>query len=235
MCVCGQTSIVEKMLSFGRLCVVCSSLGTCPSNPRVFDHLHLGVHGEAQRPCAQLPVFPVPQTLHCGPRHVSRALCLFPLLLAQGTSIPRRSWYNVGASTTGPAPFMTHPDPTERTHTLTPVEVKDVLVLGLGGGALPQFLLSVTRKRRMCITAVEHDPGVVAVARHYFGLIPSRKMGIHVRDAKSFLQAVRVVSCRVVSWGCGRFLVGFSVSRLGRVVWTGRGGGGLVGRHCSRH
>ena len=123
---------------------------------------------------------------------------------------------------------MTHPDPTEPTHTRTPVEVKDVLVLGLGGGALPQFLLSVTRKRRMCITAVEHDPGVVAVARHYFGLIPSRKMGIHVRDAKSFLQAVRVVS-----WGCGRFLVSVCVSRLVRVAWTGRGGGGLVGRHCS--
>lgn len=66
------------------------------------------------------------------------------------------------------------------------LEHRCVLVAGLGGGALPQYLLSVSRKRRMSVEVVERDPGVIAVARRFFGLIESPKMRIHNSDARVF-------------------------------------------------
>ncbi len=51
-------------------------------------------------------------------------------------------------------------------------EPRSVLVLGLGGGALPRFLLHHFRGLQM--TVIEHDPGVVDAAKRYFGFPPPR-------------------------------------------------------------
>lgn len=59
-------------------------------------------------------------------------------------------------------------------------DAKSVLVVGLGGGVLCQFL-----KRfypGVNVTAVEIDPAVVKVAKEYFGLRESKSMKVVVAD-----------------------------------------------------
>ena len=67
-----------------------------------------------------------------------------------------------------------------------------VLVVGLGGAALPQYFLSLTRKRRMTVEIVERDEGVIAVARKFFGVRESPKLRIHRDDAATFVPEAAV-------------------------------------------
>jgi len=63
---------------------------------------------------------------------------------------------------------------------------KRVLVVGLGGGTIPQFL------RRhfpdLIVDAVEIDPAVVRVAKEYFGLRPDDHLRVHVADGRKFIE-----------------------------------------------
>ena len=64
-----------------------------------------------------------------------------------------------------------------------------VLVLGMGGGVLPQFLI---RAFPGCLVdVVERRAKVVEVAREYFHLAPSPVLRTHVMDAGRFLQTWR--------------------------------------------
>ncbi|NLS96274.1 MAG: fused MFS/spermidine synthase [Planctomycetaceae bacterium] len=67
-----------------------------------------------------------------------------------------------------------------------PENPKRVLVVGLGGGTIPQFL------RRhfpdLMIDAVEIDPVVVQVAKTYFGLDPDDKLRVFVADGREFIE-----------------------------------------------
>ncbi len=65
-------------------------------------------------------------------------------------------------------------------------EPRRILVVGLGGGALPVYLhrhLAGTN-----IEVVEIDPAVVAVAREYFGYREDARLQTHVGDARAFLR-----------------------------------------------
>jgi predicted membrane-bound spermidine synthase len=66
-----------------------------------------------------------------------------------------------------------------------PQDVKRVLMLGLGGGAistyLGRFLPDAT------IDTVELDPGVIDVAKKYFGVLETSKSRLHESDARVFL------------------------------------------------
>jgi predicted membrane-bound spermidine synthase len=66
-----------------------------------------------------------------------------------------------------------------------PPDVKRVLMLGLGGGAistyLGRFLPDAT------IDTVELDPGVIDVARKYFGVLETSRSRLHESDGRVFL------------------------------------------------
>ena len=59
------------------------------------------------------------------------------------------------------------------------------LVLGLGGGSLPKFLLHNFAECR--IDVVEMRARVVAVARRYFALPEDKRLALHVQKAERFL------------------------------------------------
>jgi spermidine synthase len=63
---------------------------------------------------------------------------------------------------------------------------KRILVLGLGGGTLPNALLQVVPDAY--VDAVEIDPAVVKVARKYFGFQPRNNLRLHVQDARVFVK-----------------------------------------------
>lgn len=67
--------------------------------------------------------------------------------------------------------------------TLTQATPSRILVLGLGGGTSARGY--VERLPNAEVVAVELDPGVVKVAREYFGLPAS--VEVHVEDARAFL------------------------------------------------
>ncbi len=65
-------------------------------------------------------------------------------------------------------------------------EPKRVLVVGLGGGTLPTFF----RKQypRMVIDTVDIDPGVVDVAKKFFGFREDAAMHAYVEDGRRFIE-----------------------------------------------
>jgi spermidine synthase len=68
-------------------------------------------------------------------------------------------------------------------------EPRRILVVGLGGGSLPMFL----RKHYPVATidAAEIDPGVVDVAKRFFGFIEDERMRTHVGDGRQFIENAR--------------------------------------------
>jgi spermidine synthase len=64
---------------------------------------------------------------------------------------------------------------------------KRILVVGLGGGAMPMFLRAVLPDAH--IDVVDIDPDVVAVARRYFGFREDAALRAHVGDARGFIES----------------------------------------------
>lgn len=62
-----------------------------------------------------------------------------------------------------------------------------VLFVGLGGGAMPRYLLE--RFRESLPEAVELEPRVVEAARRWFGLPPDTVLPVHVGDGRAFIEA----------------------------------------------
>jgi len=80
------------------------------------------------------------------------------------------------------------PMPYSRTMSIAaifPIDIKRVLVLGLGGGSIPVYLQRFLPDAT--IDAVELDPGVIDVARKYFGLRETGKFHLIPGDARMFL------------------------------------------------
>ena len=66
-----------------------------------------------------------------------------------------------------------------------PQDIKRVLVLGLGAGSIPVYLQRFVPDAT--IDAVELDPGVIDVAKKYFGLRETGKFRLIPGDARMFL------------------------------------------------
>ncbi|AGC47326.1 putative lipoprotein [Myxococcus stipitatus DSM 14675] len=66
-----------------------------------------------------------------------------------------------------------------------------ILVVGLGGGAMPMFLRAVLPRAH--IDVVDIDPDVVSVARRYFGFREDARLKAHVADGRAFIEAERPV------------------------------------------
>ncbi|WP_164002301.1 fused MFS/spermidine synthase [Pyxidicoccus caerfyrddinensis] len=64
---------------------------------------------------------------------------------------------------------------------------KRILVVGLGGGAMPMFLRAVVPGAR--IDVVDIDPDVVDVAKRYFGFREDDHLRAHVADGRRFVEA----------------------------------------------
>ena len=69
--------------------------------------------------------------------------------------------------------------------TAYPREIKRVLMLGLGGGAIPSYLGRFLPDAT--IDAVELDPGVIDVAKKYFGIRETSKLRLYESDGRVFL------------------------------------------------
>ena len=65
---------------------------------------------------------------------------------------------------------------------------QDVLVLGLGGGAIPKFLK--THYPDINVDVVEIDPEVITVAQEYFSFQPSSNMRVFAVDGRLYLREV---------------------------------------------
>jgi spermidine synthase len=70
--------------------------------------------------------------------------------------------------------------------TIYPQEVKRVLVLGLGGGAIPTYL--GRSMPETTISSVELDPAVIDVAKKYFGMRETGKSRLIDSDGRVFLK-----------------------------------------------
>jgi spermidine synthase len=80
------------------------------------------------------------------------------------------------------------PMPYSRTMSIAaifPQDIKRVLVLGLGAGSIPVYLQRFLPNATF--DAVELDPGVIDVARKYFGLRETAKFHLIAGDARMFL------------------------------------------------
>ncbi|WP_338864487.1 fused MFS/spermidine synthase [Myxococcus stipitatus] len=64
-----------------------------------------------------------------------------------------------------------------------------ILVVGLGGGAMPMFLRAVLPRAH--IDVVDIDPDVVSVAGRYFGFREDARLKAHVADGRAFIEASR--------------------------------------------
>src|SRR5580704_14796994 len=69
--------------------------------------------------------------------------------------------------------------------TVYPPEIKRVLMLGLGGGAIPTYLGRFLPEAT--IDTVEVDPGVIDVAKKYFGIRETSMSHLHESDGRVFL------------------------------------------------
>lgn len=69
-----------------------------------------------------------------------------------------------------------------------PESVEDLLVVGLGGGAIPKFLARHYPDMRQDL--VEIDPDVVRVAREFFEFEPTANMRVFAVDGRLFLREV---------------------------------------------
>lgn len=65
---------------------------------------------------------------------------------------------------------------------------QDVLVVGLGGGAIPKFLTE--HYPDINVDVVEIDPDVITVARDYFSFRPSSTMRVFAVDGRLYLREV---------------------------------------------
>jgi spermidine synthase len=70
-----------------------------------------------------------------------------------------------------------------------PPEIERVLVLGLGGGSIPVYLHRFLPEAT--IDVVEIDPGVIAVAKKYFGLRETARLHLIESDGRVFLNRHR--------------------------------------------
>ncbi|MFP2904767.1 spermidine synthase [Pyxidicoccus sp. 3LFB2] len=61
-----------------------------------------------------------------------------------------------------------------------------ILVVGVGGGAIPMFLRAVLPQSH--IDAVDTDAGMLDVARRYFGFHPDAALQAHVTDGRRFIE-----------------------------------------------
>ncbi len=68
-------------------------------------------------------------------------------------------------------------------------EPKRILIIGLGGGAMPMFLRKVVPRAH--IDVVDIDPDVVKVAKDYFGFKEDARLRAHVGDGRAFVEAKR--------------------------------------------
>ncbi len=68
-------------------------------------------------------------------------------------------------------------------------EPRRLLVVGLGGGTLPMFLRR--HYPQAVIDAVDIDPGVVHVAKAFFGFREDERMRAHVADGRQFIENSR--------------------------------------------
>lgn len=66
-------------------------------------------------------------------------------------------------------------------------EPKRILVVGLGGGAMPMFLRAVVPGAH--VDVVDIDPDVVEVAKRYFGFKEDETLRAHVADGRGFVEA----------------------------------------------
>ena len=66
------------------------------------------------------------------------------------------------------------------------VESNNILVLGLGGGALCTYLHK--EFPLLSIDGVEIDPVMVDLAKKYFGFTPSTNLRAHVADGFQFIK-----------------------------------------------
>ena len=66
-------------------------------------------------------------------------------------------------------------------------EPKRILVVGLGGGAMPMFLRAVVPGAH--IDVVDIDPDVVNVAKRFFGFREDAHLRAHVADGRGFVEA----------------------------------------------
>jgi spermidine synthase len=66
-----------------------------------------------------------------------------------------------------------------------PPEIKRVLVLGLGGGSIPIYLHRFLPEAT--IDVVEIDPGIIAVAKKYFGIRETSRLHLIESDGRVFL------------------------------------------------
>lgn len=66
---------------------------------------------------------------------------------------------------------------------------KKALFVGLGGGAMPMFLRALHPEVE--IEAVEIDPGVVKLARTYFGFKEDKRLKVHVGDGRAFVEKAK--------------------------------------------
>ncbi len=65
-------------------------------------------------------------------------------------------------------------------------QIRDVLVVGLGGGTVPKQMWQDYPQVR--IDVVEIDPEVERVARRYFALPDDQRLQVHVQDGRRFLE-----------------------------------------------
>ncbi|MBN3314952.1 MET13 protein, partial [Atractosteus spatula] len=63
-----------------------------------------------------------------------------------------------------------------------------VLIVGLGGGGLPQFLRDWVPKAK--VQVVELDPAVLDVARDWFGFMPDDRLGVTLGDGLEHISAL---------------------------------------------
>ena len=68
------------------------------------------------------------------------------------------------------------------------VDLKSVLVLGLGGGALCTYLHQTYPQ--FTVDGVEIDPTMVDLAKRYFGFKPSENLRPYIADGLSFVQDI---------------------------------------------
>lgn len=70
-----------------------------------------------------------------------------------------------------------------------PPEIERVLVLGLGGGSIPVYLHRFLPEAT--IDVVEIDPGIIAVAKKYFGMRETSRLHLFESDGRVFLNRHR--------------------------------------------
>lgn len=66
-------------------------------------------------------------------------------------------------------------------------DIRRVLVVGLGGGAMPMFLRCALPEA--VIDVAEQDAAVVWIAREFMGLRPDGQLRVHVGDGREFIAA----------------------------------------------